>query len=205
MTLNELLGYRLERRLHDAEIDYLIDEFRKHFPLKKDDLKELSDAIDSSTKERVVPRNLTDGYLVYQNWKRLTKSVDDPTTVVERLMANDTVVWKPFYDELPKYSESGNDPAEVVGKIKPHMDYLLDVMDGISDLCIAESVYQSINGNYERAPVLDGLGADGQIPIPEISETLRSGVRQTHKVALATETEPLEKLNLRDVDETGSR
>ncbi len=41
--LPELLGYKLERKLHDAEIDYLIDEFRKHFPLNKDDLKKLDD------------------------------------------------------------------------------------------------------------------------------------------------------------------
>jgi hypothetical protein len=151
--------------------------------------------------ERIVPRNLTDGYLVYENWKRLTKSIDASTTL-EGLMANDAAVWKPFYDELSKYPESGS-PPEIVGKkIKPHMDYLVDLMDGVSDLSIAESVYQATSGNYERAAaVLDGLSGDGQIPIPEVSETPRSGVRQTQRVVLAIETEPLDKLKLRDLDE----
>ena len=51
LPLSELLGYRLERRLHDAEMDYLIDEFRKHFPLNKDDRKELEDAVEPRTRE----------------------------------------------------------------------------------------------------------------------------------------------------------
>ena len=72
--LSELLGYRLERRLHDAGIDYLLDEFRKHFPLDKDDHKQLQDALEPG-QERIEPRNLTDGLVVFRNWKRLTDSI----------------------------------------------------------------------------------------------------------------------------------
>ena len=53
--LSELLGYMLERRLHDAKIDYIIDEFRKYFPLHKDDRKELKDASESG-QERIVTK-----------------------------------------------------------------------------------------------------------------------------------------------------
>ena len=195
IPLAELLGYRLERRFHDAAIDYIIDEFRKNFPLKKDDLIELKDAVDEdSSKERIVPRNLTDGLLVYKNWKRLTKSLNGIS--IEEFMNNDEKVWKPFLNDITKYGAS-----TVINQIKPHLNYLLDIVDALSDLCIAESVYQAINGNYDRcASVLEGLSGDGQIPTPEISSTPRSGLRQTQRIAFITQVEPLASLNLLDID-----
>ncbi len=73
IPLSEYLGMKLERRLHDAELDFLIDEFRKFFPLQKDDLIELSDLSDE-TKELENTRNITDGKKVQEERKKLIET-----------------------------------------------------------------------------------------------------------------------------------
>ena len=102
--LPELLGYKLERRLHDAKIDYLIDEFRKHFPLNKDDHKKLEDVLQLG-QEKIVPRNLTDGLVVFKNWKRLIDNIASSDVAnIKKFMEDDVHVpgWKPFYSEIKK-------------------------------------------------------------------------------------------------------
>lgn len=212
MPLSELLGYRLERRLHDANIDYLIDEFRNFFPLNKDDPVELEEEDDDDdgqpveAKERIEPRNLTDGLTVYKNWKRLNDSISlSNIENIKDFMATDTQKggWKPFYKRVKlRYASTEEKIKEIIGSLKPHLDYLLDEIDGLSDLSVAESVYQAVNGNYSRSSaVMDGMSADGQIPIPEISSTPRSGPNQLQRIVLALGVEALETLILRNIDD----
>jgi len=220
MPLSDLLGYKFERRLHDVELDYLIDEFRKYFPLKKDDIKELesNDEMESS-KEKISPRNIVDGFLLYKNWKRLVNGITTlDTTNIKNFMENDddnsggneiNGKWRPFYIEIKrKYVGESNGPEEnqkirkIIDRITPHLNYLLDQVDGLTDLCIAESVYQAVNGNYDRsAAVLDGLSGEGQIPTPEISSIPMTSANQIQKIVLATETDPLSELNLLDIND----
>jgi hypothetical protein len=212
IPLSELLGYRLERRLHDADLDYLIDEFRNFFPLNKDDPLELREGNDQDTgaKERIEPRNLTDGLNVHNNWKRLVDSINEPHNIdnIKDFMVGDIQSngWKPFYDKVKlKYAPTDQKIKEIIGSLKPHLNYLLDEIDGLSDLCMAESVYQAINGNYSRSgAVLDGMSGDGQIPNPEISTTPRSGPQQLQRIILALGVTPLENLTLRNIDENVS-
>jgi hypothetical protein len=208
MPLSELMGYRFERRLHDASIDYLIDEFRKYFPLNEDDFMELLEDGDAGpARERIEPRNLASGLAIYKNWKRLTDSL--PSLDIESIrsfMENDLQDggWKPFYLEVKTKYASGEEGKikELIGLLRPHLNYLLDQIDSLSDLCLAESVYQAINGNYLRSgAVMDGMSGDGQIPDPEIAKIPMSGPRQTQRVALVIPVEPLENLTLRDVHE----
>ena len=219
MPLSEILGYKFERRLHDAEADYLIDEFRKYFPLKKDDIK-LDSTVALASQEDIAPRNLVDGFLLYKNWKRLLSSITTvDTQTIMNAMENDpdgnietSGMWKPFYIEVKsKYASGLDGPQEtqklvkIVDQIRPHLDYLLEQVDGLSDLCVAESVYQAANGNYDRsAAVLEGLSGDGKIPTPEISSMPTSGASETQKVVLATEVESLNELNLRDINDNSS-
>ncbi len=213
ISLNELLGYKFERRLHDDEIDYLIDEFRKYFVLKKDDLKELegSNTVEAS-KERIVPRNLVDGFSVYKHWKRLIENIANADALsIKNFMANDLQGpndrgWHSFYIEIRiKYAQDDQKIIELINRLKPHLDFLLDQIDALSDLSIAESVYQAVNGNYERsAAVLDGLSGEGEIPIPEVASIPVGGTYQVQKIVLATETDPLIKLNLRDINDNSN-
>ena len=109
--------------------------------------------------------------------------------------------WKSFYFEIKsKYAPQDEKMIELINQFKPQLNFLLDQMDGLSDLCVAESVFQAVNGNYLRSgAVMDGMSGDGQIPIPEISATPRSGPRQVQRIALALEVEPLEILTLQDI------
>jgi hypothetical protein len=188
ITLGELLGYRFERRLHDARLDHLIDEFRKHFPLIKDNVATTNTSTSSSNiaEEITRPRVLADGLIIYQNWKRLVETLD--STSIEAFIENDAV-WKGLATDIAKYGPISN----IITQIKPHLDFLLEVMDGLSDLCIAESMYQAVNANYERsAAMLDSLGGNGQIPIPEIANIPRSGVQQTQSIILVFEAKQLQ-------------
>ncbi len=113
--------------------------------------------------------------------------------------------WQAFFMEISKKYAADQDEKilNLINQLKPELNFLLDQMDGLSDLCIAESVLQAVGGNYSRAgAVLDGISGDGQIPIPEISLTPRSGPRQIQRIALAFEVEPLENLKLQGTDDT---
>jgi len=205
IPLPELLGYKLERRMHDAEIDYLIDEFRKHFPLNKDDLKKLEDVLEPG-QERIEPRNLTDGLVVFKNWKRLVDSISSfDADKIKNFMKDDDHVpgWKSFFLEIKKKYAADQDAKilNLIDQLKPELNFLLDQMDGLSDLCLAESVFQAVGGNFSRSgAVLDGMSGDGKIPTPEISITPRTGPRQIQRVALAFEAEPLKNLKLQGTD-----
>jgi len=206
--LPELLGYKLERRLHDANIDYLIDEFRKHFPLNKNDNKKLENEIEPAL-ERVEPRNLTDGLVVFKIWKRLIDSIGNlPINAVRvrNFMEVDSAVpgWKAFYFDIKdKYGETEVKINLLIDQLRPELDYLLEQMDGVSDLCLAESVFQAVSGNFSRAgAVLDGMSGEGMIPLPEIATTPRSGYRRSQRIALAFEADTLSILELTNPDDT---
>jgi hypothetical protein len=207
IPLAELLGYKLERTLHDAEIDYLIDEFRNHFPLNKDDRKELEDGVDPG-QERIEPRNLTDGLAVFQNWKRLTDKIDtvDNEKIINEMKNDDqNPGWKSFYFEIRNKYASSQDQnmTNLINQLKRQLNFLLDHVDGLSDICLAESVFQAVSGNYLRSgAVLDGMSGDGHIPVPEISNIPRTGISQVQRIALALQVQPLMDLSLKDINDS---
>ena len=122
-----MLGYKLERRLHDAKIDYLIDEFRKHFPLNKDDNKKLEDVLQLG-QEKIVPRDLTDGLVVFKNWKRLIDNIASSDVAnIKKFMEDDVHVpgWKPFYSEIKnKYAVNDAEILHFIGQLKPELNFL---------------------------------------------------------------------------------
>ena len=65
------------------------------------------------------------------------------------------------------------------------LDELDDVMDAISDLSVAESVFQVMRGNSARAGgLLDAASRGNWAPEPEFLNTPRSGIDITHRVLL---------------------
>ena len=58
-------------------------------------------------------------------------------------------------------------------------------MDAIADLLLAESVHQVVQGNYARARGAIQALTDGELPpIPDVIQTPRTGKSLTHRVAL---------------------
>ncbi len=165
-SLSDLLGYQLERGLHDRhgpiEVDKFIYKLRKAFPLRADRM--------SSTRtpegvpiEAIEARNVVDGL-----------------ALVEHLKSTGTTAY-PFGKEavLPPAT-----PAEAAA-ITAEAARLLDTHDAVADLALAEGVYQAVIGNYDRVASTYDAYAHGRFPPePDIIRTPLSGVGLTNRVAL---------------------
>ncbi len=163
-SLGALLGYRLERGLHDrhavAEVDAFVLALRKAFPLVADRLPETR-TDDDVPIEAVEARNVVDGLgLATHVRKSGNRSY-------------------PFDLSLPAAT-----PAQSA-VIDAEVQLLLDVHDAIADLTLAEGVHQAVVGNIDRAAAtLDAFGR-ASLPLePHVVQTPRSGIAITHRVAI---------------------
>ena len=127
--LGALLGYQLERGLHDAhglaEVDALIFGLRTAFPLVANRLEETHDP--DVPIEAIEASNVVDGLALALQVRR-----SGETTY-------------PYGATLPTAtpSQAAAVDAEVAS--------LLDVNDAVSDVLLAESVHQAVLGNHDRA------------------------------------------------------
>lgn len=156
--LGALLGYRFERGLHeqhpDLELDRHIYTLRARFPLTS---KRLVDVPDDESAEVIEARNVVDGY-----------------DLMEHASAN-AYPWG--VSGLP-----GTDSSEARA-ILEEIDELQEMFDAMSDLMMAESVHQAVNGSTERARGALQSITDGEVPpVPEVAQTPRSGQVITQRV-----------------------
>ncbi len=165
--LGALLGYQLERGLHDrhqeAEVDVFIYELRKAFPLVAD---KMTDTVSEDDDEitLVEARNVVDGFALVTH-------------------VNDTgATAYPFGKPLPPASSA---QATV---INAEVDRIRDVNDAVADLALAEGVYQTVLGNVDRvASTLDAYSHGNFPPEPAVVASPRSGRHLTHRVGLHLE------------------
>jgi hypothetical protein len=168
-SLGALLGYQLERGLHDryqvAEVDKFILKLRKAFPLRADNLKSTKTKDkDKDSIEAIEARNVMDGLSLVNHVK---KAIDK----------------KYPFDKPPELLPRGSSNEE--SAINAEVDRILDIHDAISDLAIAESVHQAVQGNYDRAAAtLDTYSKGNFPPEPDVVQTPRSGITLTHRVGL---------------------
>ena len=168
--LGALLGYQLERGLHDrykqAEVDRFIFPLREKFPLVANRLITPEEDVRI---EAIEARNVMDGLALIRHIQA---------------QAADKRVYPFGLDGLPEAS------PEQAAAIKAEVDRLEDTMDAVSDLFIAQSVYQAVQGNLDRAgAVLDALSKTENLPEPDIVRTPRSGVVMTHRLCLQFATD----------------
>ncbi len=146
-SLGALLGYLLERGIHDAsgvggiEIDRLVFELRRRFPLQVDTI----DNAPQASAERTV----ADG------WKLAQVETSVPGAVVAALPA------------------TGAEKAA----LQVVIDDVVAVLDALADLGLAESMYQLAGANLERAAAAaDMLGRASAPPDRfEVTMTPRGG------------------------------
>jgi hypothetical protein len=171
-TLPALLGYRFERGLHEGhagvEVDRFIYPLRQVFPLVANQLK--------STR----PDNPVDITLLE------ARNVVDGVKLVTRART-------PGYLRYPFGFPIGNEPGQLPSAnddeqraINAEVDALLDLYDALGDLVLAESVYQVVQGNFERAAAnTTALNRGGHPPEIEVVRTPRRGdISLMHRVAL---------------------
>lgn len=176
-SLGTLLGYRLERSLHDEPnlfLDRLIYALRRAFPLAGNrNLQTKVDDLDEITQ--VEARNVLDGL-----------------SFIDHLAATGVFTYPYGLTDLPPLSEFTGpglpSESEIGAIIDKHVTQMRSIGDAVADLQIAESVYQIVRGNYDRAAgMLDALSKGTQPPVPEIVTTPRSGNTITHRIGLHLE------------------
>jgi hypothetical protein len=149
--LGALLGYQLERGLHEGhegrELDAYIWILRERFPFVS---KRLSDVPDGTPAEAIEARNVVDGH-----------------ALVAALREDENLL-----TSIPGLPRSGPD-AEA---LRAEIDALDATLDALSDLSLAESVHQVVQGNMARAQGVLQAASEGDLPpVPEFARTPRSG------------------------------
>ncbi|MTV36366.1 hypothetical protein [Duganella radicis] len=162
-SLNALLGYRMERGLHqryaEAETDACILDLRLAFPLVAGNLSET--APTAGEEGLVAARNVLDGVRLVAHMRRTGKRE------------------YPFGLALPNAS------APQIKVISEEAQRLENLSDAVSDLIMAESVYQSVQGNFDRASAALDAYAKGELPpVPDVVQTPSTGIALTSRVAV---------------------
>jgi hypothetical protein len=161
--LGALLGYRLERALHDTvlpdalHLDRFIAPLRRLAPL----VARANESNASTPTEMIAANNVVDGLVLNRRWK------EEQSTVLNALAA---LVPPPSATEVAAVSRALNDLNESI--------------DGLSDALTAETAYQVARGNMSRVASTLSSIAHGDAPPPQldVARTPRSGIALTHRL-----------------------
>lgn len=208
-SLAALLGYRFERAIHEVgtagfaqfQWDQYIYDFRRAYPidaLSSDNGNEADEA-----QEAIPPFNVTDGLALvrhYRNIKRTRRFEVQVGSLQENEL--DKFIYKneSFNGLLPDAPHvleqlEGSNPNETLsrkrsffGAIRGFLRQLDHSLDGLSDLLVGESIFQTARGNKERAALaLRILSGDytGAFDLPEIVKIPRNGQVLKQKFVVA--------------------
>jgi len=176
--LGALLGYRFERRLHDAHLDVFIPYFREVAPLVANKLQQTAPGsglgVSAQPVESIAANNVVDGLLLQRLWKAIPRSIF-PATMLQQLLAPSV---KPL-SAAAQAALAGSSSALLV-----ELDTLDANVDAVSDALLAETVHHAVQGNPLRtAATLDSI-ASGEVAPPELDvvNTPRTGIGLTHRV-----------------------
>jgi len=164
--LEALLGYRFERRLHEAGLDRFVLNLRALAPL----LTGSTDDVDEpGAREAIAATNVVDGTAL------LARPRAEVRAALQRPPENpylDPGDWEP-------------PDAEAWARIEAALDEIAAAADALADMLVAESVHQLAQGNAARAAAaLDAARGEGPPPELEFARTEASGVPLTHRLLL---------------------
>ena len=175
-NLSALLGYQLERGLHDRTdeaLDVFIYELRKVFPLVANRNRQTNVKNDDRLKKnkaitKMEARNVIDGLALINHVKE-TKNASYPFGF-------------PTGEELNELKvATANERAAITTEV----NRILNINDALADLAIAEGIHQVVQSNYDRAAGALDTYSKGSFPqMPDVVRTPRSGVSLTHRVGI---------------------
>jgi hypothetical protein len=152
--LGALLGYQLERSMHDAALDPYIQPLRDRFPIATGKL-----TATSPTDEVAGASDVIDAL------------------ALDRARQDGTLA--PSADWGPGLPGPGSDRDTLLALFAA----LDEIVDAVSDLGVAEAVYQAMRGNPDRAGgTLDGVSQAQRMPEPQVVTTPRSGTDHTQRL-----------------------
>ena len=162
--LGALLGYRLQRALHENNMDRFVAPLREKYPLVANQLA--STSVEGVPIEAIEADNVIDG-------RKLVEDLGDRDL---RAFVSGLQIGPPA---------TTTETTSVVSEI----GRLFDVLDALADLALAEGVHQGVQGNYDRVGATLEAYSKGMFPPePDVVHTPRSGVSLTHRVGLHFET-----------------
>jgi hypothetical protein len=165
--LAALLGYQLERGLHEGhpgvELDTYVYVLRARFPYTSGKLTEVPPGTSAETLEA---RNVVNGYDLLET----VKGGAYPYGIAG--LPGDT-------------PDASAESRAAAAAIRMEIERLADALDAVADLVLAESVHQCVQGNYDRAKgALQAIVEGAVQPEPQVIETPRSGRSLTFRLAL---------------------
>ncbi|MBE7172621.1 MAG: hypothetical protein INR73_18725 [Williamsia sp.] len=161
-SLNEQLGYFIERRMYDnLALAQYVPDLRTAFPLhiernEWDDYQQINEAAKITNLELV-----TDGLAIVNKHQQ-------PLTVP---------TWS---DKLTAVFKTDQPAKEAFEKVVGEAG---DQFDAVSDLVLAESVFQTVKGNPDRAAAALRIASEGSdILLPEIAQVPAESRVLTHRM-----------------------
>jgi hypothetical protein len=165
-TLSSLLGYQFERGLHDNSGELELDIY---VYAAREKFPLVSSQLESGdSAETIAASNVVDGYALLEAYNK----------------------------QSYPYGITGfpADGAVEATAIIATLTELADAMDSIGDLALGESVYQIVQGNYERGGAAMKSISEAKEPFnPQIVDTPRKGAAITNRILLNLETETDDK------------
>jgi hypothetical protein len=177
--LGALLGYRIERSLHEAfatrnvEADWLIFELRRQFPLRIRTLENASE-------------NLADERLVVNGWTLADEELASAGAVTAKLA--------PAIADAYAAASAAARPGLVAAATAALGDAVgeaIGALDAFADVNLAEALYQLDGSNFERAAAAtDAIGRAGPPPDTyDVVATPRPGTGIEQRLLLLPGTE----------------
>ena len=167
--LEALLGFQFERGLHDRGS-------------ANDDLKRLNEYIYDFRDAFTITQNL----IRQQGVPDATTETIETNNVVNGLKVAETTKPYPYDVTMDLSNLSAAQLAGVESAIKAEKDALEDTLDAIKDLLLSESVYQMVQGNFDRTAAITTSLKDANIPqsIEVIETPSSSHLSFTNRVTL---------------------
>jgi len=159
-SLGALTGYQFEEGLHELQFDVYIQPFRDAYPLIGTDL-----TAQTAAGPVTAPSQVVDGVKLRAAWQSGVLQAGG--------------YWG---QGLPLPAPPGNATQNAVLGVLSQID---DMLSALSDVSIAESVFQVMRGNPGRAGgMLAAVSQGSQPPDPDLPPTPRAGLDVTHRLML---------------------
>jgi hypothetical protein len=182
-SLGALLGYRLERWLHEAPPGFHLDKYiyclRSIAPLTAAKSTDRTTGAVPGALESVAASEVVDGVRLLELHRA------NPGLIVG-LLNQPPAAYLGYFDGGP-----WNAPLVERQAVTKFIDQLNRLHDAVADVLLSESVHQLVLGAPARAAAaMDALSGDAIPPDPEVVRTPRSGVALTHRVLSLLPAEP---------------
>ncbi|HSM06957.1 MAG TPA: hypothetical protein VK858_20185, partial [Longimicrobiales bacterium] len=179
--LGALLGYRIERALHEAGLDRLILGLRRVAPLLVGRLTDRDEEVAPEAVEAIAANNVVDGLALIERFKHGATAEAAIRAELDLLPPDN-----PYLDPADWTAVTDGEWQKISGIIRD----AAGAADAAADLLLAESVHQIVRGNTSRASATLSTAGSGEVPPPEpdVVRTPAPGMPYGHRIMVVLDT-----------------